>query len=56
VVRQETALVATHAEVVDEEGVCGGGIRGGIEVVGEGCEDLGDVAVEVADFAGYRPD
>lgn len=55
-VRHEAALVAAHAEVVDEQGAGGGWVGGGIEGAFEGVEEAGDIAVEIADFAGYGAD
>ena len=55
-VREETALVPAHAEVVREEGTGGGGVVGGVEAAVVGLEDVSYVAVEVADFPGYAPD
>jgi hypothetical protein len=52
VIRKETALVAARADVVDEQGAGGRWVRGGVEAAAEGFEEAGDVAVEIADFAG----
>lgn len=55
-VRHEAALVAAHAEVVDQQGAGGGWVGGGIEGAFEGVEEAGYIAVEIADFAGYCAD
>jgi hypothetical protein len=52
VICKETALVAARADVVDEQGAGGRRVRGGVEAAAEGFEEAGDVAVEIADFAG----
>jgi hypothetical protein len=56
VVRHQAALVAAHAEVVDQQGAGGGWVGGGIEGALERVEKAGYIAVEIADFAGYRAD
>jgi hypothetical protein len=42
--------------MVDEQGAGGGWVGGGIEGAFEGVEEAGHIAVEIADFAGYRAD
>lgn len=42
--------------MVDEQGAGDSGVRGGVEGAFEGGEEVGDVAVEVTDFAGDGAD
>lgn len=52
-VGQEAALIATHAEVVDEESACSGRFLRRIEGTAEGFKEGVDFAVELTDFAYY---
>jgi hypothetical protein len=51
VVRKETALVAPDAEVIDQQGARDCRLLGRVEVSFEGGEEVGDIAIEIANFA-----
>lgn len=55
-VGEQTSLVTAHAKMIDKDGACCGWFRGGIERAFEGSEDVGDIFVEVAHFAGRFSD
>lgn len=50
-VGEQASLVTAHAEMIDEDGTCGGWFRGGVEGTFEGSKDVGDVFVEITYFA-----
>ena len=55
-VGQETAFVATHAQVIDEESACCSGVLRGVERRTKGLEQSVDFSVEFADFTYYGAD
>lgn len=50
-VSKQASFVPTHAEVIDNDGTCGGGLRGRVEGALEGSKGIRDVFVEITNLA-----